>query len=86
MYTESELKHFDVPRFVDYVCVHDESIEFDVDCGTVSELKELFNIRLTDLEKKKTRISAFKTQEGYRGWAAVYSRKEILNYRLIEQA
>ncbi|GAB6621267.1 hypothetical protein bcgnr5406_60890 [Bacillus cereus] len=85
MYTESELKHFDVPRFVDYVCVHDESIEFDVDWWTVSELKELFNIRLTDLEKK-TRISAFKTQEGYRGWAAVYSRKEILNYRLIEQA
>lgn len=85
MYTESELKHFDVPRFIDYVCFHDESIEFDVDWWTVTELRELFNIRLTDQEKK-TRIVAFKTTEAFRGYAAVYSRKEILDYRLIQHA
>ncbi|CAM4363466.1 hypothetical protein [Bacillus paranthracis] len=85
MYTESELKHYDVPRFVDYICVHDESIEFDVDWWTVTELKELFNIRLTDQEKK-TKIVAFKTTEGFRGYAAVYSKKEILDFRLINNA
>lgn len=84
MYTESELKHLDVPQFVDYVCVNGDD-EFDVDWWTVTELRELFNIRLTDHEKK-TRIVAFKTTEGFRGYAAVYSRKEILDYRLIEHA
>lgn len=79
MYIESELKHYDVPRFVDYICVSGDD-SFKVDWWTITELKEIFNIRLTDQEKT-TRIVAFNICPGYRGWAAVYSREDILNYR-----
>ncbi|HDP4772801.1 TPA: hypothetical protein P6R15_006441 [Pseudomonas aeruginosa] len=76
-----ELKHFDVPIFVEYNCVSGDD-EFDIDWWTVTELKQLFAITLTEKEKA-TRICAFKWGIGYRQWAAVYSRTEILNYRLI---
>ncbi|WP_131801182.1 hypothetical protein [Bacillus paranthracis] len=84
MFTESELKHLDVPIFCDYECVNGDD-EFDVDWWTVTELRELFGIRLTDQEKKN-KIVAFKTTEAFRGYAAVYCRTEILNYRLIDNA
>ncbi|HFK1501365.1 hypothetical protein [Bacillus cereus] len=71
------------PVFQEYQCTYpDPLLEFDIDWWTVSELKELFDITLTDKEKE-TRIQAFKTAQGYRGYAAVYSKKEILDLRLV---
>jgi hypothetical protein len=76
-----ELKHFDVPIFVEYNCVSGDD-EFDIDWWTVSELRKLFGISLTDAEKQN-RIQAFKWGIGYRQWATVYSKEDILNHRLI---
>ncbi|KZD71080.1 tRNA nucleotidyltransferase [Bacillus cereus] len=45
-------------------------------------MRELFGIKLTD-EEKKNRIQAFKWGMGYRQWAAVYSKEDILNHRLV---
>ncbi|HFK1501378.1 TPA: hypothetical protein ACGXMW_005836 [Bacillus paranthracis] len=83
MYTKEQVELTGFPIFQEYKCTYpDFSLEFDVDWWTVSELKELFDIILTDFEKE-TRIQAFKTGAGYRGYAAVYSRKEILDMRLV---
>lgn len=82
MYTEEEAKCYNVPMFIDYYCVNGDD-DFKVDWWTVTELREVFGIRLTDQEKEN-RIVAFNTMSGYRGWAAVYSREDILNYRLTE--
>ncbi|HDR6313195.1 TPA: hypothetical protein QCU60_005231 [Bacillus cereus] len=77
-----ELRHLNVPLFVEYNCVSGDD-EFDIDWWTVSEMKKLFGITLTDTEKQN-RIRAYKWGIGYRQWAAVYSRTEILNYRLLD--
>ncbi|WJE17865.1 hypothetical protein QRY07_00715 (plasmid) [Bacillus cereus] len=84
MYTEEEVDCYDVPKFIDYECISGDD-SFKVDWWTITELREIFGIRLTDQEKKN-RIVAFNTGVGYRGWAAVYSREDILNYRLINNA
>ncbi|HEF5239115.1 TPA: hypothetical protein SAS01_005924 [Bacillus cereus] len=82
MQITDDLKHYGLPLFVEYECINDD-IEFDIDWWTVSELKKLFGITLTEKEKK-TRIQAFKFGQGYRQWAAVYSREDVLNRRLID--
>jgi hypothetical protein len=82
MQITDELRHLDVPLFLEYVCVSGDD-EFDIDWWITSELKELFGIKLTDKERK-TRIQAFKWGMGYRQWAAVYSKEDILNHRLVD--
>ncbi|GAB6566987.1 hypothetical protein [Bacillus cereus] len=81
MQITDELRHLDVPLFLEYVCVSGDD-EFDIDWWTTSEMRELFGIKLTD-EEKKNRIQAFKWGMGYRQWAAVYSKEDILNHRLV---
>ncbi|MGH0465607.1 hypothetical protein, partial [Bacillus luti] len=74
MYTKEYVELTGFPIFQEYKCTYpDPLLEFDVDWWTVSELKELFDITLTPQEKE-TRIQAFKTGTGYRGFAAVYSK------------
>ncbi|BCD33080.1 hypothetical protein bcgnr5371_60170 [Bacillus cereus] len=81
MQITDELRHLNVPLFIEYRCVSGDD-EFDIDWWTISELRKLFGIRLTD-DEKQTRIQAYKWGIGYRQWAAVYSKEDILNRRLV---
>lgn len=83
MYTKEHVELSKLPIFKAYECIYpDQYQDFDIDWWTVSELKTIFNIKLTEIEKK-TRIQAYKSGVGYRGFAAVYSRQEILALRLL---
>lgn len=83
MFTKHEVDLAELPIFMEYKCIYpNKLVEFDIDWWTASELKGLFGITLTK-EEKETKIQAFKHSAGYRGFAAVYSKQEILDSRLI---